>query len=86
MVDLDGFDHGVADRRLSDLLAHGGMDLRDVLSMTIHVTDMDAAMAAYGTVVERLDTVGATPPCTLVGVTRLALPDMAVEITVSAGR
>ncbi len=71
---------------VEDLLARGGMDLRDVLTMTVYVTDVDAAMAEYARVVERLDTVGATPPATLVGVTRLALPDMAVEITVSAGR
>jgi enamine deaminase RidA (YjgF/YER057c/UK114 family) len=73
-------------RNVEDLLARGGMDLRDVISMTIHVTDIDAAMAAYGNVVERLDTVGATPPCTLVEVSRLALPDMTVEITAAAGR
>ena len=51
------------------LLALGGMDLRDVLSMTVHTTDVDAALAGYGAIVERLTLAGATPPATLVGVT-----------------
>jgi len=68
------------------LLALGGMDLRDVLSMTVHTTDVDAALAGYGAIVERLTLAGATPPATLVGVTRLAIPGMDVEITVQAGR
>ena len=35
---------------------------------------------------ERLALVGATPPATLLGVTRLAVPGMAVEIDVTAAR
>jgi enamine deaminase RidA (YjgF/YER057c/UK114 family) len=71
---------------VEQLLATGGMDLGDVLTMTVFTTDVDAALAGYGAIVERLALVGATPPATLVGVTRLALPGMAVEITVQAGR
>lgn len=68
------------------LLGAGGMDLGDVLALTVHTTDVDAALAGYGAVLERLALAGATPPATLVGVTRLAVPGMAVEITVQAGR
>ncbi|WP_207787362.1 RidA family protein [Actinomycetospora cinnamomea] len=68
------------------LLAAGGMDLRDVTRLVVHVTDMDAAVASYAAITERLDAVGATPPCTLVEVARLALPGMAVEIDATAGR
>jgi enamine deaminase RidA (YjgF/YER057c/UK114 family) len=68
------------------LLVAGGMDLRDVIALTIYTTDVDAALAGYGAITERLALVGATPPATLVGVTRLAIPGMAVEITVQAGR
>jgi len=71
---------------VEDLLARGGMDLRDVLRLTIYVTDMDAAVGAYGALVERLAAVGATPPATLVEVRRLAIPGMAVEIDATAGR
>ena len=71
---------------VEDLLAGGGMDLRDVLRLTIYVTDMDAARGAYGSLVERLAALGATPPATLVEVRRLAIPGMAVEIDATAGR
>jgi enamine deaminase RidA (YjgF/YER057c/UK114 family) len=71
---------------VEDLLARGGMDLRDVLRLTIYVTDMDAALGAYGSLVERLAALGATPPATLVEVRRLAIPGMAVEIDATAGR
>ena len=71
---------------VEDLLARGGMDLRDVLRLTVHVTDMDAALAAYGSLVERLAAHGASPPATLVEVRRLAIPGMAVEIDATAGR
>ncbi len=71
---------------LEDLLARGGMDLGDVLRLTIYVTDMDAALDAYGSLVERLAAHGATPPATLVEVRRLAIPGMAVEIDATAGR
>jgi enamine deaminase RidA (YjgF/YER057c/UK114 family) len=71
---------------IEDLLARGGMDLGDVLRLTVYVTDMDAALAAYGALVERLAAHGATPPATLVEVRRLAIPGMAVEIDATAGR
>jgi len=71
---------------VEELLSAAGMDLSDVLHLTIYVTDVDAAVAVYGAVTERLDAVGATPPATLVGVTRLAIPGMVVEIGATAGR
>ncbi|MFC5138160.1 RidA family protein [Actinomycetospora rhizophila] len=71
---------------VEDLLARGGMDLRDVTRLVVHVTDMDAALAAYGAVTERLDAAGATPPTTLLAVARLPVPGMAVEIDATAGR
>ncbi|WP_375481368.1 RidA family protein [uncultured Jatrophihabitans sp.] len=71
---------------VQELLGLAGMDLGDVLQLTIHVTDMDAALAAYGEIIGRLDAVGATPPATLVEVSRLAIPSMLVEITATAGR
>jgi enamine deaminase RidA (YjgF/YER057c/UK114 family) len=71
---------------VEDLLARGGMNLGDVLRVVVYVTDMDAALAAYGSLVERLAAAGATPPATIVEVRRLAIPGMAVEIDVTAGR
>ena len=71
---------------MEELLALGGMDLGDVLAMTVYTTDVDGVLAGYGAVGARLAAAGATPPATLVGVTQLAIPGMQVEITVSAGR
>lgn len=75
---------GAAMDNVAALLTAGGMDLNDVLSMTVYTTDVDAALSAYSEITARLDTVGATPPATLVGVTRLALASMLVEIAVTA--
>ena len=68
------------------VLAAGGMDLADVLRLTIYAVDVDAVLAAYDVLGERLAAAGATPPMTLLGVTRLAIPGMAVELEVTAGR
>ncbi|GAA5077037.1 RidA family protein [Thermocatellispora tengchongensis] len=68
------------------VLAAAGMDLRDVFRMTVYATDVDAVLASYGAIGERLALYGATPPATLVGVSRLAVPGMLVEIEVTAGR
>jgi enamine deaminase RidA (YjgF/YER057c/UK114 family) len=68
------------------VLAAAGMDLGDVFSMTVYAVDVDAVLAAYGAIGRRLAAYGATPPSTLVGVARLSIPGMAVEITVTAGR
>ena len=68
------------------VLAAAGMDLGDVFSMTVYAVDVDAVLAAYGAIGRRLAAYGATPPSTLVGVARLPIPGMTVEITVTAGR
>ena len=68
------------------VLAAAGMDLGDVFQMTVYAVDVDAVLAAYGAIGRRLAAYGATPPSTLVGVSRLSIPKMAVEITVTAGR
>ncbi|MCX5044421.1 RidA family protein [Aldersonia sp. NBC_00410] len=76
----------LAMHNVESVLTAAGMDLADVIRMTVYTTDVDATLAAYDAVVERLAAAGATPPATLVGVTRLALAGMAVEIEVTAAR
>lgn len=63
-----------------------GMDLRDVLRMTVYAVDVDAVLRSGAAIGERLTAFGASPPTRLVGVTRLAIPGTAVEIDVVAGR
>lgn len=68
------------------VLAAAGMDLSDVLRLTVHAVDVDAVLDAWEVLAERLARVGATPPTTLVGIARLALPGMVVGLDVTAGR
>lgn len=62
------------------VLTAAGMTAADLAQLRIYVTDIDAALAVFDTVVEHLAAVGATPPATLVEVSRLAVAGMAVEI------
>ncbi|MYR08890.1 RidA family protein [Gordonia sp. SID5947] len=71
---------------IEQLLSHVEMTLADIFSLTIYTTDIPATLAAYEALTERLDAHGATPPAALVGVTGLAFPGLAVEITAQAGR
>ncbi|GAB2487051.1 RidA family protein [Jatrophihabitans fulvus] len=73
-------------QNVEDLLTRAGMTWADVTRMTVYTTDMDATFAGYGAIAGRLAAAGATPPATLLGVARLALPGMAVEIEVTAAR
>lgn len=68
------------------VLAAADMTLGDVVRLVVYTTDVDATLAAYGAIIERLAAAAATPPATLIGVTRLAIPAMAVEIDVTAAR
>jgi enamine deaminase RidA (YjgF/YER057c/UK114 family) len=69
---------------LDAVLAGGGMSLADVVRLTIYTTDVDALFPHYGILAERLASAGVTPPATLLGVTRLAFPDLLVEIDATA--
>jgi enamine deaminase RidA (YjgF/YER057c/UK114 family) len=68
------------------VLAAGGLALADVVRLTVFTTDMDAFFAAYGTFAGRLAAGGCAPASSLVGVSRLALPGMAVELEATAVR
>lgn len=76
----------LAVENLEAVLAAAGMDLADVFRITVYAVDVDAVLAHCGVLAERLAGAGATPPMTLVGVARLALPGMLVEIEATAGR
>jgi enamine deaminase RidA (YjgF/YER057c/UK114 family) len=68
------------------VLTAAEMTLADVVRLTVYAVDVDAVLAGYGAITERLAAFGATPPATLVGVTQLAIPGMLVEIEVTAAR
>jgi enamine deaminase RidA (YjgF/YER057c/UK114 family) len=69
---------------LDTVLAAGGMSLTNVVRLTIYTTDVDALFPHYGILAERLANAGAMPPATLLGVTRLAFPELLVEIDATA--
>jgi enamine deaminase RidA (YjgF/YER057c/UK114 family) len=75
----------VAYRNIAETLAHFGLDMSAVVDQKVYVTDIEAAMA----VVEARKAAfpsGGLPASTMVEVSRLALPQARVEISVTARR
>ena len=60
------------------------MTLGDVVRLTVYTTDMDAMMGCWEALAGRLGAAGVRPTSTLVGVTRLAFPELMVEIEATA--
>ena len=69
---------------LEAVLGGAGMTLGDVVRITVFTTDVDAVLESWADLVGRFTAAGARPTSTLVGVTRLAFPEMAVEIEATA--
>jgi enamine deaminase RidA (YjgF/YER057c/UK114 family) len=69
---------------LQAVLDAAGMKLSDITMIRIYATDVDAALANFDLLGMRMGPLGAAPPMTLVGVSRLALPPLMVEIEVTA--
>ena len=65
---------GVALDNLETVFGAAGMGLADIVRLGVFATDVDAPLAAWGTLAGRLRAAGACPPTSLVGVTRLAVP------------
>ncbi len=67
------------------VLATVGMSPADIVKTTIYTTDVDATIGVIGPEAQRV--LGSSlPASTLVGVTRLAFPELKVEIEVTAAR
>ncbi len=66
------------------VLAEAGMDLSNVVRLNIYTTDVDETFANYGIIAERLGTAGVAPPGSLLGVARLAYPELMVELEATA--
>ena len=75
---------GQALDNLEAVLEEAGARLSDVVRLNIYTTDVDRFLEAYGSLAGRLAEVGCRPASTLVGVTRLAYPEMLVEIEATA--
>ena len=66
------------------VLAQGGMSLANVVRLNLYTTDIDAFFANYDVIIERTSAAGITPTGTLLGVSRLAFPELMVELEATA--
>jgi enamine deaminase RidA (YjgF/YER057c/UK114 family) len=69
---------------LETVLRGSGAGLSDVVRLNYYTTDVDRFFEAYDAVVSRLAEAGCQPTSTLLGVTRLAFPELLVEIEATA--
>ncbi len=86
---LHGDDMGAQCRQAFDnletVLAHAGMALANVVRLNYYVTDIDRFFAEGVQIVgERLAGAGIQPAGTLLGVSRLAYPDLLIELEATA--
>jgi enamine deaminase RidA (YjgF/YER057c/UK114 family) len=69
---------------LETVLNRAGLQLSDVVRLNYYTTDVDEFIRANDVTVKRLKEAGCRPASTLLGVTRLAVPDLLVEIEATA--
>ena len=69
---------------LETVLAGAGMGLSDVVRLDVYTTDVDELLRQYQVIVRRLEAAGVRPPSTLLGVARLAAPELLVELQAMA--
>lgn len=65
---------------LEALLGEAGMSLAHLVRLNVYTTDVDLLFQHYGVLAARLGAAGAAPTTTMLGVTRLALPVLLVEL------
>lgn len=65
---------------LEAVLGEAGMSLANLVRLNVYTTDVDRLLPHYGVLAARLGAAGAAPASTLLGVSRLALPDLMVEL------
>jgi len=92
-VDADGNPQHAGDMRgqialaldnLEAVLDCAGMSLANVTRLGVYTTDVDEAMRHFDVLGGRFGPLGAAPPMTLLGVSRLALPPLMFEIEATA--
>jgi enamine deaminase RidA (YjgF/YER057c/UK114 family) len=75
---------GLALGNLEAVLAGAGMTLANVVRLNIYTTDVDAFLQHAAVMGERTGAAGVMPPGCLLGVARLAFPDLMVELEATA--
>jgi enamine deaminase RidA (YjgF/YER057c/UK114 family) len=69
---------------LETVLTESGAGLSDVVRLNYYTTDVDRFFEAHDALVGHLAEAGCQPSSTLLGVTRLAFPELLVEIEATA--
>jgi len=75
---------GLAADNLEAVLEGAGMGLSNVVRLNFYTTDVDAFFANAAVLGERTGAAGVAPPGTLLGVARLAFPELMIEIEATA--
>ncbi|MBB5077838.1 enamine deaminase RidA (YjgF/YER057c/UK114 family) [Nonomuraea endophytica] len=65
---------------LEAVLAEAGMSLANLVRLTVYTTDVDRLFQHYGVLAARLGAARVAPSTSMLGVTRLAIPDLMVEL------
>ncbi|WP_204456341.1 RidA family protein [Actinokineospora baliensis] len=65
---------------LEAVLAAADMTLANLVRLTVYTTDVDLLLRHYGGFTARLGAAGVAPPSSMLGVTRLAVPSLMVEL------
>lgn len=71
---------------LEAVLEASGYDLSHVVRLNLYTTDVDGLLAHWEVAAGRLAEAGVKPAMTLLGVERLAFPELLVEIEATAAR
>jgi enamine deaminase RidA (YjgF/YER057c/UK114 family) len=69
---------------LEAVLHDAGMSLANVVRLNLYTTDVDAFLENAGGLSERTGAAGVAPPGTLLGVARLAFPELMIELEATA--
>lgn len=69
---------------LERVLEHAGMGLSNVVRLNIYTTDVESFLQHHGVLVARTAAAQVAPPGTLLGVARLAYPELMVELEATA--
>ncbi|GAA2333299.1 hypothetical protein GCM10010246_16060 [Streptomyces cuspidosporus] len=65
---------------LEAVLGEASMSLANLVRLNVYTTDVDLLFQHYGVLASRLGAAGVAPTTTMLGVTRLAIPTLMVEL------
>jgi len=69
---------------LEAVLSEADMSLANITRLNIFTTDVDEAMNNFDLLGAKLGAAGVMPPMTLLGITRLAIPGLMIELEATA--